>query len=77
MMFDKYDSMKSLTQKNNVESKKTSFSVRIVALIRKWQGQCNSCKEWNTIAEEIIQNKKKVAWKSETTVTSKAPKPLK
>jgi DNA repair protein RadA/Sms len=25
----------------------------------KWQGQCNSCKEWNTIAEEIIQNKRK------------------
>jgi hypothetical protein len=22
------------------------------------KGQCNSCKEWNTIAEEIIQNKK-------------------
>ena len=21
----------------------------------KWQGQCNACKEWNTIAEEIIQ----------------------
>jgi DNA repair protein RadA/Sms len=25
----------------------------------KWQGQCNSCKEWNTIAEEIIQKKKR------------------
>jgi DNA repair protein RadA/Sms len=24
----------------------------------KWQEQCNSCKEWNTIAEEIIQKKK-------------------
>jgi DNA repair protein RadA/Sms len=24
----------------------------------KWQGQCNSCKEWNTIAEEIIQRRK-------------------
>ena len=43
----------------------------------KWQGQCNACKEWNTIAEEIIQKQDKVAWKSEPTPTSKAPKPLK
>ena len=21
----------------------------------KWQGQCNSCKSWNTISEELIQ----------------------
>ncbi len=32
----------------------------------KWQGQCNSCKEWNTIAEEIIQKEEKVAWKTES-----------
>jgi DNA repair protein RadA/Sms len=25
----------------------------------KIAGQCNSCKEWNTIAEEIIQKKEK------------------
>ena len=25
----------------------------------KWQGQCNSCKSWNTIAEELIQTLKK------------------
>jgi DNA repair protein RadA/Sms len=24
-------------------------------------GQCNSCKEWNTIAEEIIQKQEKTA----------------
>jgi len=44
----------------------------------KWQGQCNACKEWNTIAEEIIiQKQEKVAWKSEPTSSSKAPRPLK
>ena len=43
----------------------------------KWQGQCNSCKEWNTIAEEIIQKEEKTAWKSESTSKSTAPKPLK
>ena len=43
----------------------------------KWQGQCNACKEWNTIAEEIIQKQEKVAWKSEPTSSGKAPRPLK
>ena len=43
----------------------------------RWQGQCNSCKEWNTIAEEIIiKNEEKVAWKSETSTNIKAAKPL-
>lgn len=42
----------------------------------RWQGQCNSCKEWNTIVEEIIQKEEKVAWKTETASTKKATKPL-
>jgi DNA repair protein RadA/Sms len=54
---------------------KPPFFVRI-AVHKCRKGQCNSCKEWNTIAEEIIQ-KKKVAWKSESASKSKAPKPLK
>ena len=45
---------------------KTSFFCQNCgAQYSKWQGQCNSCKEWNTIAEEIIQKEEKVAWKSE------------
>ena len=43
----------------------------------KWQGQCNACKEWNTIAEEIIQKEEKVAWKSAASETKKVSKPLK
>jgi DNA repair protein RadA/Sms len=43
----------------------------------KWQGQCNSCKEWNTIAEEIIQKEEKTAWKPTTSETKKVSKPLK
>ncbi len=43
----------------------------------KWQGQCNACKEWNTIAEEIIQKEEKVAWKSAASETKKISKPLK
>ncbi len=43
----------------------------------KWQGQCNACKEWNTIAEEIIQKEEKSAWKTEPSATKKLSKPLK
>jgi DNA repair protein RadA/Sms len=55
---------------------KTSFFCQNGAQYANGKGSVTP-KEWNTIAEEIIQNKKKVAWKSEATVTSKAPKPLK
>ncbi len=43
----------------------------------KWQGQCNACKEWNTIVEEIIQKEEKLAWKSPTSNSKKTSKPLK
>src|SRR6476620_5157511 len=56
--------------------KTTFFCQNCGSQYAKWQGQCNSCKEWNTIAEEIIQKQEKVAWKSESSPTSKAPKPL-
>ena len=56
--------------------KTTFFCQSCGAQYARWQGQCNSCKEWNTIAEEIIQKEEKVAWKSETTTTTKASKPL-
>lgn len=43
----------------------------------KWQGQCNSCKEWNTIAEEIVQKSEKSDWKTADSGAKKAAKPLK
>lgn len=42
----------------------------------KWQGQCYACKQWNTIAEEVIQKEEKKAWQEETPKTKKAPKYL-
>jgi hypothetical protein len=33
-------------------SKTSFFCQNCGAHMPKWQGQCNSCKEWNTIAEE-------------------------
>ena len=43
----------------------------------KWQGQCNACKEWNTIVEEIIQKEEKTSWKPTTSEVKKVSKPLK
>ncbi|MFT6687761.1 MAG: DNA repair protein RadA/Sms, partial [Saprospiraceae bacterium] len=43
----------------------------------KWQGQCTSCKEWNTIAEEIIQKAEKVSWKTSDSPTQRTSKPQK
>ena len=43
----------------------------------KWQGQCNACKEWNTIAEELIQKEEKTIWKANSSDVKKASKPLK
>jgi DNA repair protein RadA/Sms len=37
--------------------------------------QCNSCKEWNTIAEEIIQKKKR--WPGKANRQEQSPKAFK
>lgn len=43
----------------------------------KWQGQCNACKQWNTIVEEVVQKEEKVAWQTQSTKGEKrAAKPL-
>ena len=57
---------------------KTSFFCQNCgAQYSKWQGQCNSCKEWNTIVEEIIQKEEKSTWKIASSETKKISKPLK
>ncbi len=56
---------------------KTSFFCQNCgAQYARWQGQCNSCKEWNTIVEEVIQKEEKTSWKPTSSETKKAPKPL-
>ncbi len=32
----------------------------------KWQGQCNACKEWNTLQEELVQKTSTKSWQSTT-----------
>jgi DNA repair protein RadA/Sms len=54
---------------------KTSFFCKTCGTQHsKWQGQCNSCKEWNTLVEEIIERKKEGNWdlKSSHTKTNKS-----
>lgn len=58
--------------------KTTFFCQNCGAQYSKWQGQCNSCKEWNTITEEIIQKEDKKDWKTASSPDSKrVTKPLK
>jgi DNA repair protein RadA/Sms len=57
--------------------KTTFFCQNCGSQYAKWQGQCNSCKEWNTIAEEIIQKEEKASWNTLTTTVKKGNKPLK
>ncbi|MGV3695851.1 DNA repair protein RadA [Flavobacterium sp.] len=57
--------------------KTTFFCQNCGAQYAKWQGQCNSCKEWNTIAEEIIQKEEKTSWKPSSNESKRVSKPLK
>ena len=43
----------------------------------KWQGQCTSCKSWNTLVEEVIQKEDKKSWQVGNSSSKKANKPLK
>ena len=58
---------------------KTSFFCQSCgAQYAKWQGQCNVCKSWNTIAEEVLQKPKIEDWDIPTSgLVKRASKPLK
>ncbi len=55
--------------------KTTFFCQNCGAQFAKWQGQCTSCKQWNTIVEEVVQKTEKKAWKPNETSFSKIAKP--
>ncbi len=57
--------------------KTTFFCQNCGSQYAKWQGQCNACKEWNTIVEEVIQKTEKSSWKTTTSSTERISKPLK
>ncbi|MEO0046390.1 MAG: repair protein RadA [Bacteroidota bacterium] len=56
--------------------KTTFFCQNCGTQYAKWQGQCNACKEWNTIAEEIIQKEEKSSWKPDNSEAKRVSKPL-
>jgi DNA repair protein RadA/Sms len=56
--------------------KTTFFCQNCGSQYAKWQGQCTSCKEWNTIAEEVIQKPEKSDWKLPSTTSKRVSKPL-
>ena len=57
--------------------KTTFFCQNCGTQYSKWQGQCTACKEWNTIAEELIQKPEKSDWKTPASKTTKrVSKPL-
>ncbi|MCV6630960.1 MAG: DNA repair protein RadA [Flavobacteriaceae bacterium] len=57
---------------------KTSyFCQHCGAQYAKWVGQCTSCKNWNTVTEEILEKPDKTSWQSSPSSPSKrANKPL-
>ena len=58
--------------------KTTYFCQHCGSQYAKWQGQCSSCKQWNTIVEEVVQKPEKNDWKSTSTASKKrVSKPLK
>ncbi len=57
------------------KTKTTFFCQNCGTQYAKWLGQCTSCNEWNTIAEEIIQKEEKREWK-QTPSSKKVSKAL-
>jgi len=57
--------------------KTTFFCQNCGTQYAKWQGQCTACKEWNTIAEELIQKPDKKDWQTQQNTNKRSSKPLK
>ncbi len=45
------------------KTKTSFFCQNCGAQFPKWVGKCNSCNEWNTIVEEVIQKEENKSWK--------------
>lgn len=59
------------------KTKTTFFCQNCGTQHSKWQGQCNACKEWNTLVEEVLQKPDQKDWKPQAAREAKKPaKPL-
>ncbi|WP_299119924.1 DNA repair protein RadA [uncultured Tenacibaculum sp.] len=59
------------------KTKTTFFCQNCGTQHAQWVGQCNTCKEWNTIVEEVIQKEEKRSWKTPSNKQKTTSKPLK
>lgn len=59
-----------------VKLKTTYFCQNCGTQHTKWQGQCSSCKEWNTLVEEVVQKPDVKDWKSPVKQAKRISKPL-
>lgn len=42
----------------------------------KWQGQCSSCRQWNTLVEEVVQKKEEKQWAPSASKVERVSKPI-
>ncbi len=59
------------------KTKTTFFCQNCGTQHAQWIGQCGTCKQWNTIVEEVIQKEEKRTWKTPTDTNKRVAKPLK
>ncbi|WP_431125082.1 DNA repair protein RadA [Flagellimonas flava] len=59
------------------KTKTAFFCQNCGAQYPKWVGQCSSCKQWNTIVEEVVQKEEKRSWKTDSGTSKKVSRPLK
>jgi len=52
--------------------KKAFFCTHCGTQHTQWQGQCSSCKRWNTLQEEVLESPKTPSWQSEKAPPIKA-----
>jgi len=58
------------------KTKTTFFCQNCGAQYPKWVGQCTSCKQWNTIVEEVVQKADAPSWDSSAPRSRKSPSPV-
>ncbi|WP_435260790.1 DNA repair protein RadA [Tenacibaculum sp. nBUS_03] len=58
------------------KTKTTFFCQNCGTQHAQWVGQCNICKQWNTIVEEVLQKEEKRTWKTADNTQRRVSKPL-
>jgi len=58
------------------KTKTAYFCQNCGAQYPKWIGQCSSCKQWNTVVEEVVQKEEKTSWKTAQGEKNRTAKPL-